>query len=103
MKKVFFVLAFMLTGTIVFANNVENKNEKLDLENTIELVSSSVDMEMTAVTTSYDLFGTCTVTVTATNSDGEVVGRGTIVFENVGSAEECDQIAQDVEDALNNM
>lgn len=65
MKKIIFILAFMLMGTYVNANSVENPI----IDNTkTEKVENSADLKVSVKTAiEADI---CTVTVTYTTSDG---------------------------------
>ncbi|MFY0631525.1 MAG: hypothetical protein JXR05_14165 [Flavobacteriaceae bacterium] len=105
MKKIFLSVVFLLTVTFAFALNNVEKASSISLEEAIESVKS---METTSANyllvsdNSVEDFGTCTLTLTFYNADGEVIGGGTLVINDVGSAAECDAIGDAIEDAINN-
>lgn len=86
MKNLFFSLAFMLIGSIGFANEIANTN----------ITKESNLMFNFAQARFVDMLGTCYVTVSFYNSDGELTGTRLHTFYNVSSQEECDRWATSV-------
>lgn len=79
MKNFIFSLAFLLIGSYGFAN--ENSISKTTKESTINFSFEEAKFD--------NLLGTCYVTVTFYNADGEVTGSRLHTFYNVNSEAEC--------------
>jgi hypothetical protein len=102
MKNVFFALAFMLVGTFAFANNTKevttvNYDEAVELINSLTSTDSSNSLK---IENNLEVFGTCYITLGFYDSDGNKVYEATLQIEDVDSAEECDEIADEIESQL---
>jgi hypothetical protein len=96
MKNVFFSLAFMLIGSFAFANNsTELKLDKSQMK-TFENYSNFKSEN-------HQVLGTCYVTISAYDEDGNKLASWVLQFDNVDSAEDCDQIGSMVEEALSSL
>lgn len=91
MKNVFFALAFMLIGTLSFANESENSSTNLNEE---ELITQ------TEVLNFDESLGDCTITVNAYNQDGELVYSNSFTIY-ASSWYHCHQLANAFENWLN--
>lgn len=81
MKNFIFSLAFLLIGSFGFAN--ENANS-------ISKKTKKAHVNFNIEDARFDnLLGTCYVTVTFYNADGEVTGSRLHTFYNVNSESEC--------------
>jgi hypothetical protein len=84
MRKLFFMLAFVLVGTFAFANTELNTIDYKD-EIKTELLENG---DIVTYNISVDEFDICTVTVTIEYSDGVIVrGRATSNSGNCAAAE----------------
>jgi uncharacterized protein YxeA len=93
MKNVFFSLAFLLIGSFVFANT--SSQLKLDNSKIISIENySSIKSE------SHQDLGTCYVSISAYDEDGNKLKTWVLQFDDVASAEDCDQIGAMVEKVL---
>lgn len=94
MKNLFFSLAFLLIGSIAFAINSPESN----LSN-FKLVSYEDNSNFKTVI-KEDLVGTCYVSISAYDEDGNKLKTWVLQFDDVASAEDCDQIGAMVEEVL---
>lgn len=81
MRKLSFLLAFLLVSTFAFANNIVEKEISLESFETTSINNYTIDSSIT-----FDMFDVCTVTVSI-YQDGELVGSGTWTY-NTG---DCDK------------
>lgn len=94
MKNLIFSLAFMLIGSFAFAIN----SAESYLSN-FKLVSYEDNSNFKTVI-KEDLVGTCYVTISAYDGDGNKVKSWVLQFDDVNSEEECKQISYIVKKAL---
>ncbi len=97
MKNVFFALAFMLIGTLAFANTAKEATT-MSYEDSVELVKS-FELESSTdakVINNLEVLGTCYITIGFYDADGNKVYELTLQIEGVSSAEECNDIANNL-------
>ena len=90
MKNVLFSLAFILIGSFAFANN---SNEKVSYD------TYSIEKKLLT----NDLVGTCYITIGFYDEDGVRVGGVVLAITDVSSAEECNDISNQISEALSKM
>jgi len=97
MKNLFFALAFMLIGTFAFANNAKEVTT-LSFEDSFELINSIESESSTDAKfiNNLEAFGTCYITIGFYDADGNKVYELTLQIEGVSSAEECNEIANNL-------
>lgn len=96
MKKVFFSLALMLIGSFAFANN--SSELKLDDSQMKSFENYSLN-----ISENNQVLGTCYVTISAYDEDGNKIKSWVLQFNDVASASDCDQIASNVAAALSSL
>lgn len=103
MKKVFLSLVLLFAFTISFAaNNVEKVVcDTADAVEYVKSIPAATDAYSVAVVDITKDFGTCVIDLVFVGEDGEVLGGATLIITGVGSAEECDQIADDIVNMMN--
>ena len=84
MKKLFFAVAFMLTGIITFANNAKEL-QSVNLEEAIELIEKASSYELVEKESLVD----CLLTFTFVFEDGSTTTR-TVLVRGVS----CDEILE---------
>ena len=93
MRNLFFSLAFMLIGSFAFANTSSqlklNDSKMISFENYSIIKSES-----------HQDLGTCYVSISAHDEDGNKLKRWVLQFDDVASAEDCDQIGAMVEEVF---
>ncbi len=86
MKNLFLSVVLLLTVSFVFATNDVEKVSAFDVEDTINLSEDINSLDTTEFSWNLDsldkLLGTCTITVTTYNEEGEVIDTQTISFES---------------------
>lgn len=97
MKNLFFSLAIMLIGSLALANN-PSQFDLSEFQKTCLEKHDVVEMQ-----SNQNLFGTCTVPIAAYDEDGNKIKTWLLVFENVDSAKDCDDIVTMVEEVLSSM
>lgn len=80
----------MLIGSFAFANN---SNEKVSYD------TYSIEKELLT----NDLVGTCYITIGFYDEDGVRVGGVVLAITDVSSAEECNDISNQISEALSKM
>ena len=98
MKNLFCALAFMLIGTLAFANTAKevttvNYEEAVKLINSLTSTDSSNSLK---IENNLEVLGTCYITLGFYDSNGNKVYEATLQIEGVSSAEECSQIADGI-------
>ncbi len=97
MKNLFLSVVLLLTVSFAFANNDVEKISTLNVEKTISSIENSNsinDIEFSWNLDSIDkLLGTCTITITRYNQDGEVIDTHTFVV-SANSESHCRAIAR---------
>ena len=103
MKKVFLSFVLLFVFTISFAaNNVEKVTcDAADAVEYVKSMSTTSDAYSVEVADVTKDFGTCVIDISFIGEDGEVLGGATLIITGVGSAEECDQIADDIANMMN--
>jgi hypothetical protein len=97
MKNLFLSLAFMLIVSFAFANNsTQSNSSNFKLE-------SFEDYSNFRTEINKDLIGTCYMTISAYDEDGNKIKSWVLQFNNVDSAEDCDEIADMVAQALSSL
>jgi hypothetical protein len=105
MKNLFFALAFMLVGTFAFANNAKEVTT-VNYDVVVELVKSlkSTDFrDNLKIENSLGVFGTCQITITFVNEDGEETGSISGTIPNVDTQEQCEAIVDAVKKLIDTM
>lgn len=95
MKKVFFSLAFMLIGSFAFANTAS----QIDLSSIESQKFESISIEN--VQLNLDAVGTCYITINGYDKNDNLVFSTVLQINDVESAEQCDQIADQIAAILN--
>lgn len=94
MKNVIFSLAFMLIGSFAFANTTS----KIDLSSIESQKFESISIEN--VQLNLDVVGTCYITINGYDKNDNLVFSQVLQINNVESAEQCDQIADQIAASL---
>lgn len=89
MKRIIFSLAFMLIGVFAFANT-ENRLNQADNYST-NIISSENDFS-----------GVCYISLGYYDEDGNRIGGVVLQINDVESFEECEDIADWIQEVLNN-
>jgi hypothetical protein len=97
MKNLFLSVVLLLTVSITFASNDVEKVSTFDVEKTISSIENLNSIDDTGFSWNLDsidkLLGTCTITITRYNQDGEVIDTHTFVV-SANSASHCRAIAR---------
>tara|TARA_B110000285_G_C15048863_1_gene575892 strand:+ start:242 stop:559 length:318 start_codon:yes stop_codon:yes gene_type:complete len=102
MKNLFFALAFMLVGTFAFANNAKEVTT-VNYDVVVKSLKSTDFSDNLKIENSLGVFGTCEITITFVNGDGEETGSISGTIPNVDSQEQCDAIADAVKKLIDTM
>jgi hypothetical protein len=94
MKNVFFSLAFMLIGSFAFANTTS----QIDLSSIESQKFESISIEN--VQLNWVVVGTCYITINGYDKNDNLVFSQVLQINDVESAEQCDQIADQIEAIL---
>jgi hypothetical protein len=89
MKKVLLSLAVVFVMSSFTTSNTDVEKNTLELFNPVELTTFDYSNE---ATNSLEEFGTCAITITATNQDGEIVSQNTFYLEAYSEIH-CAQLA----------
>lgn len=96
MKKIFFMIAFVLIGSFAFANNTNQTY--VSSKHLISNFSNSTD----TAEFSESLMGICYITINGYDGDGNLIFSKTIQINGI-SAEDCDLITKKLERAFASM
>lgn len=94
MKNVFFSLAFMLIGSFAFANTTS----QIDLSSIESQKFESILIKN--VQLNWVVVGTCYITINGYVKNDNLVFSQVLQINDVESAEQCDQIADQIEAIL---
>lgn len=102
MRKLFFVLAFMLVGIFAFANSYVEKEQSSNLKDSeISITNSALDFINYKNESNTVILGTCRLRIYNYNSEGELTSVDTYEWPSA-SAADCQAEAKLAYEVLTN-